>query len=98
RTLILAMDRNNLPFWQIGSDGGFLPHPVSLTRLLIAVAERADIIIDFTRVPVGTTITLLNIGPDPPFGGGQPGIAFAPAPADSRESISRRPIRTPREP
>ena len=41
-----------LPFWQIGSDGGFLPAPVSLQTLVLGVAERADVIIDFTGVPV----------------------------------------------
>ena len=36
----------------------------------MAPAERADVIVDFTNVPVGTEITLLNHGPDEPFGGG----------------------------
>ena len=75
RFLILQMD-NGLPFWQIGAEGGFLPAPVQLDRLLIALAERADVIVDFTNVPVGTTITLLNLGPDEPFGGGEPGTDF----------------------
>lgn len=35
-------------FQQIGSDGGFLPSPVALTELLIAPAERLDIVIDFS--------------------------------------------------
>jgi bilirubin oxidase len=61
-----------LPFWQIGSDGGFLPAPVELDQLLLAPAERADVIVDFTRVPAGTKIYLINEGPDEPFGGGEP--------------------------
>jgi FtsP/CotA-like multicopper oxidase with cupredoxin domain len=76
RTLILQLDRDGLPFWQIGSDGGFLPRPAKLSQLLMGPAERADVIVDFTRVPVGTTITLLNIGPDSPFGGGVPDVDF----------------------
>jgi spore coat protein A, manganese oxidase len=36
------------PFLQIGSDLGLLSAPVSLTRLNIFPAERADIIVDFT--------------------------------------------------
>lgn len=76
RTLILKLDRDGLPLWQIGSDGGFLPRPAKLTEVLMMPAERADVIVDFTRVPVGTTITLLNIGPDSPFGGGAPGVDF----------------------
>ena len=44
--------------WQIGNEGGFLAAPVNLTadhgnRLLMALAERADVIVDFTNVPAG---------------------------------------------
>jgi len=78
RFLILKND-NNLPFWQIGADGGFLPSPVQLDTLLIAPAERADVIVDFSDVPVGTEITVLNLGPDEPFGGGVPGVDFESA-------------------
>ena len=35
-------------FNQIGTDGGFLPAPVRLTDLTIGVAERFDVIIDFS--------------------------------------------------
>lgn len=59
-----------LPFWQIGNDGGFLPAPVQRTQVLIAPAERADVIIDFTSVPEGTELYLINEGPDGPYGGG----------------------------
>ena len=66
-----------LPFWQIGSEGGFLPQPVQLDQLLIAPAERADVIVDFTNVPEGTAVYLINEGPDDPFGGGVPGTDFS---------------------
>ena len=75
RFLILKLD-NGLPFWQIGSEGGFLPKPVKLTQLLIGPAERADVIVDFSQVPAGTRITLLNVGPDEPFAGGVPDEDF----------------------
>ncbi len=75
RFLILTTDYG-LPFWQIGSDGGFLDTPVQLDRLLLGPAERADVIVDFTDVPIGTIITLVNIGPDEPFGGGEPVFDF----------------------
>jgi FtsP/CotA-like multicopper oxidase with cupredoxin domain len=75
RFLILKLD-NGQPFWQIGSEGGFLPKPVQLTELLIAPAERADVIVDFTKVEAGTRITLLNVGPDEPFAGGIPDEDF----------------------
>ena len=66
--------------WQIGNEGGFLAGPVNLTadhgnRLLMALAERADVIVDFTNVPVGDYV-LANVGPDEPFGGGVPGDDF----------------------
>ncbi|WP_250573552.1 multicopper oxidase family protein [Nonomuraea sediminis] len=60
-----------LPLWVIGAEGGFLPAPVRLDSLLMAPAERADVIVDFTGVPVGTEIFLINEGPDEPFNGGQ---------------------------
>jgi bilirubin oxidase len=65
-----------LPFLQIGTEGGFLPAPVQLDQLLIGLAERADVIVDFSTVPVGTELYLINEGPDEPFGGGVPGQDF----------------------
>ena len=56
-------------FWQIGAEQGFLPAPAELDYLLMAPAERADVIVDFSTVPVGTEIYLVNDGPDAPFGG-----------------------------
>jgi bilirubin oxidase len=64
-----------LPLWQIGNDGGFLPAPVELRQLLMANAERADVIVDFTGLREGTELYLINEGPDGPFTGGD----FVPA-------------------
>jgi FtsP/CotA-like multicopper oxidase with cupredoxin domain len=58
-----------LPFWQIGTDGGFLPKPVQLPQLLMGLAERADVIVDFSGLKPGTEIFLINEGPDEPFNG-----------------------------
>jgi spore coat protein A len=63
--------RPALPFWQIGTEGGFLPSPVQLDQLLMGLAERADVIVDFTGLRAGTQIYLINEGPDEPFGGGE---------------------------
>jgi spore coat protein A len=79
----LILDFGGIPgveVWQIGNEGGFLAAPVNLTadhgnRLLMALAERADVIVDFTDVPVGNYV-LANVGPDEPFGGGIPGDDF----------------------
>ena len=68
-----------LPFWQIGSEGGFLPAPVQLDYLLMTLAERADVIVDFTGLPVGTELYLINEAPDEPFGGGVPETDFPAA-------------------
>jgi hypothetical protein len=44
--------------------------------LLMGLAERADMIVDFTNVPLGDYV-LGNVGPDEPFGGGVPNEDFA---------------------
>ena len=70
----LILDFSNISgveVWQIGNEGGFLAAPVNLTanhgnRLLMGLAERADVIVDFTNVPVGNYV-LGNVGPDEPF-------------------------------
>ncbi|HET6202963.1 MAG TPA: multicopper oxidase [Planctomycetota bacterium] len=68
RFLILKFD-GNLPFHQIGSEGGLLPGaPVLLAQLLMAPAERADVIVDFSPFAPGDTVVLRNLGPDSPFG------------------------------
>jgi bilirubin oxidase len=76
-----------VPFWQIGSEGGFLPNPVRLDQLLMSPAERADVIVDFTGVPEGTELFLINEGPDEPFGGGAPGVEFEAADPDSTGQV-----------
>ena len=90
----LILDFSDIPgveVWQIGNEGGFLAAPVNLTadngnRLLMGLAERADLIVDFTNVPVGPHV-LRNVGPDEPFGGGVPGVDFDPAHDDSTGQI-----------
>jgi FtsP/CotA-like multicopper oxidase with cupredoxin domain len=79
----LILDFGGIPgveVWQIGNEGGFLAAPVNLTadhgnRLLMGLAERADVIVDFTNVPAGNHV-LANVAPDEPFGGGIPGDDF----------------------
>ena len=86
RFLILKLSVD-LPFVQIGAEGGFLPQPVELDQLLIAPAERADVIVDFGELNVGDQVILLNLGPDEPFGGGVPGIDFDPADPDTTGQV-----------
>ena len=57
--------------------------PASLTKtahkdqaLLMGLAERADVIVDFRSLPNGTVVQMFNTAPDAPFGG------FPDVPAD----------------
>ncbi|MFD9393194.1 multicopper oxidase family protein [Streptomyces sp. NPDC060000] len=45
---------------QIGSDGGLLPGPATVKSLYLSSGERADVVIDFSRYPVGSRIVLQN--------------------------------------
>jgi FtsP/CotA-like multicopper oxidase with cupredoxin domain len=51
---------NNMPFTLIGTEGGYVKTPVQLTSMLLAPAERADILVDFSNVPAGQKIVLEN--------------------------------------
>ena len=67
----LILDFSSIPgveVWQIGNEGGFLAARVNITddhgnQLLMGLAERADVIVDFTNVPLGSHI-LANVDPD----------------------------------
>jgi bilirubin oxidase len=76
-----------LPLAMIGSEGGFLPAPVARDALLLAPAERADVVVDFAGLPAGAELFLINEGPDEPFGGGAPATDFAPAHPDTTGQV-----------
>jgi FtsP/CotA-like multicopper oxidase with cupredoxin domain len=57
RGYTLALD-TGLPLTQIASDGGLLPSPVLAPSIALWPAERAEVIIDFSTYPVGTSVTL----------------------------------------
>jgi FtsP/CotA-like multicopper oxidase with cupredoxin domain len=46
-----------------------VPAPDPQQALLMGLAERADVIVDFSDLPSGTTVTMINTAPDAPFGG-----------------------------
>jgi FtsP/CotA-like multicopper oxidase with cupredoxin domain len=47
---------------QIANDGNLLPAPVPLPQLdHLGVAERYDIVIDFSRYPIGTKVAMVNL-------------------------------------
>jgi len=63
------LGRSGPVFHQIGSDGGLLPAPVTRTDLLMAPAERVDVVVDFSGF-AGKNFVLTNDGPAPfPDGG-----------------------------
>lgn len=49
----------NSSFYQIGTDGGLLTEPVSITRLQMAPGERAELLIDFSGME-GQSIQLMS--------------------------------------
>jgi FtsP/CotA-like multicopper oxidase with cupredoxin domain len=57
---------------QLPGDGTIPPlvaAPDPDQALLMALAERADVIVDFSSLPNGTVVRMINTGPDEPFGG-----------------------------
>ncbi len=46
-------------FQVIASDGGFLERPVSMKSIVLSAGERAEIIVDFTKLPPGKELSLL---------------------------------------
>jgi FtsP/CotA-like multicopper oxidase with cupredoxin domain len=47
-------------FFVVGSDGGLLPRCVQTSSLRITPAERYEVVIDFSKYPVGTKLYLQN--------------------------------------
>jgi spore coat protein A, manganese oxidase len=62
---ILDLDLGGLDFWQIGAEGGMWDKPVRVKELVLAPAERADVIVDFTR-RAGGRLLLRNMKPKAP--------------------------------
>jgi spore coat protein A, manganese oxidase len=60
KPLNLYLSNSRVPVHVIGSDLGFLPTAVQVQSLPLTNAERADVIVDFTNVPVGTVLYLRN--------------------------------------
>jgi spore coat protein A len=62
RMQLVTQERHgvNVPWVQIGAEGGFLPAPTApFNTLLMAPAERADVIVDFSAV-AGKDVLLFN--------------------------------------
>ena len=50
----------NQSFTYISNDGNLLPAPLTTSKVRLGVAERADIVIDFSKYPVGTELFIVN--------------------------------------
>ncbi len=95
-------------FTYIANDGNLLPTPLlNQTRIRLAVAERADIVVDFSQYPLGTELYLVNRleqedtrGPDEVRAPGRRVLKFIVDREPSEPDVSRvpsflRPLRRP---
>jgi FtsP/CotA-like multicopper oxidase with cupredoxin domain len=58
---ITKADNTNHPFWVIANDGNLLPNPVLMNNgVRISVAERMDVIVDFSSFAAGTKLYINN--------------------------------------
>jgi len=70
----LATNANGPAIVQVGTDGGMLDSPVTIAsgkKLLMGCGERADVIIDFSKLAPGTVLTLMNDA-NAPYPSGDP--------------------------
>ncbi|SMO64063.1 multicopper oxidase family protein [Gracilimonas mengyeensis] len=64
---------HDLPFTVIGTDGGLLPEAIETDELLMAPGERADLLVDFSKVKNQNRVQLVSKPFDVPGGGGMMG-------------------------
>ena len=62
---ILSLDIGGPTFWQIGAEGGMWDVPVLVKQMVLAPAERADVLVDFTKF-AGQTLVMKNHKPPEP--------------------------------
>ncbi|MFV2057278.1 MAG: multicopper oxidase family protein [Thiohalomonadales bacterium] len=66
RTYNIAL-HNNAKFHVVATDGGLLPAPVAVDRVVLSAGERAEIVIDFSAYALGDKVMLVSRA----FSGGQ---------------------------
>ncbi len=64
RTYRLTLS-GGLDFTVIGTDGGLLEEPITVSELTLGGAERADVLVDFSGLAAGTEVLLTNSAPAP---------------------------------
>jgi FtsP/CotA-like multicopper oxidase with cupredoxin domain len=52
------------PLIVIGTDGGLVPHPMAASRLKVGMAERYEVVIDFSKYQIGQRVVMQNVSPD----------------------------------
>jgi spore coat protein A len=62
---ILSLDIGGPSLWQIGAEGGMWDQPVPMKRLVLAPAERADVLVDFSKL-AGSRLVMKNHKPQKP--------------------------------
>lgn len=76
---------NGQSFWQIGTDGGFIDKPKLIPTFPLDPAERIDVIIDFSQLTPGQTITLETSEVPPPNGPGPIVMQFKVVPLEGTD-------------
>jgi spore coat protein A len=107
---ILSLDLGGPRLWQIGAEGGMWDQPVPVKELVLAPAERADLLVDFTEF-VGARLVVKNHNPRKPVSTpaasleqvmqirvghtvSQPGPTSIPASLPGRKAVLPDPVRT----
>ncbi len=62
---ILDLNLGGAPLWQIGAEGGMWDMPVPVKQIVLAPAERADLLVDFSKM-AGKTLIVGNSNPPKP--------------------------------
>ncbi len=66
RPYVLALTGGK-PFTVVEGDTGLLPRPVVVRSLPVVMAERYGLVVDFSDVPVGRSVTLLDLAASGPL-------------------------------
>src|SRR3954470_3327859 len=59
----VALDSSKGMMTVISTDGGYVKNPLPVQEFRLGMAERYDVVIDFSKFPVGTKIQLTNVSP-----------------------------------
>src|SRR3712207_744082 len=60
RSLNLSVSDPRAKMWVVATDGGFMPKPVQVSSLRVGMAERYEVIVDFTGCADGAAVTLVS--------------------------------------